>query len=230
MSKLKIFILFSVISSFLGEMSHATTFDREYIKSFAKDFVLQHLATPKNGKIVITPADIDPRIAIKPCDIPLTANIPEKYSSRNVNIKISCASSKPWHIFLPVNVETTIPVLVTKNNIGKGSILTNENLTIQWRPLHKIRGEVIDDMNLVVGAKSKRSLSKGSVLNKRSICVVCKGDKVTIVAKSSNFMIKTNGTALKNATFGEQVRVKNSRSGRTITAQVYAINQVVINL
>jgi flagella basal body P-ring formation protein FlgA len=53
---------------------------------------------------------------------------------------------------------------------------------------------------------------------------------VTIIAKSANFNIKTAGVALQNASFGEQVKVKNTRSGRTITAQVKAINQVIINL
>jgi len=230
MSKLKIFITFSLISICHASLSFANSYDREYIINFAKEYVLQNTPAPNNGKIVVIPASIDSRIAIKPCNIPLTANIPENYSSRNVNVKISCDSSIPWHIFLPVKIETTIPVLVTKNKISKGSILSKDNLLIEWRDLYQVRGEVINNIEMVDGARSKRTLSAGSVITKKLICVVCKGETVTILAESDNFMIRTTGVALENATFGEQVSIKNSRSGRTIIAQVKTINEVVINL
>ena len=230
MSKLKIFITFSILSCFFAFSTHANIYDRDYIINLAKEFVEQNTAVPDKGKMLITPASIDSRIVIKPCDIPLSANIPENFSSRNVNVEISCKSSIPWRIYLPVKIETTMPVLVTKNRVSKGTKLSHDNITIEWRDLYKIRSEIIDDENLVIGARSKRTLSKGAVITKRAICVVCKGENVTITAQSDNFMIKTAGVALKNATFGEQVKVRNSRSGRTIIAQVKAVNQVAINL
>ncbi len=230
MSKLKIYITILLNICCLSSFAYANTYDRNYITNFAKEYVKRHLPTPENGKLAIFPSSIDTRITIKPCTIPLSANIPENYSSRNLNVKISCASSTPWHIFLPVKVVTTIPALVTKKRISKGTVLDISNIVIEWRELHKIRTEVIDDLNLLIGARSKRSLSKGAIITKKHVCVVCRGENVIITAKSKNFVIKTAGIALKSATFGEQVAVKNTRSGRTITAQVKAINQVVINL
>ncbi|MEW6989320.1 flagellar basal body P-ring formation chaperone FlgA [Colwelliaceae bacterium 6441] len=230
MSKLKIFITFLLFFDCLLSITHANNYDRDYIMNFAKEYVEKNTTVPIKGKLVVSPSKIDSRITIKPCSIPLTANIPENYSSRNVNVKISCFSSTPWHIFLPVKITTTIPVLVTKNKMSKGSILDKSNITTEWREIHKIRSEVIEDEQLIIGARLKRSISKGTIITKKSICVVCKNENVTIIAKSDSFMIKTAGVALKNATFGEQVKVKNIRSGRTINAQVKAINQVIINL
>jgi flagella basal body P-ring formation protein FlgA len=230
MSKLKIFITFLLFIDCFSSKLFANSYDREFIINFAKEYVETNTPVPNKGKLVVLPSSIDSRITIKPCSIPLSANIPENYSSRNVNVKISCSSSKPWHIFLPVKVVTTIPVLVTKNKINKGTILNKSNLEIDWRERSKIRNEIIDDIKLVIGARSKRTLSKGSVITKKSICAVCKNENVTIIAQSNNFIVKTAGIALKNATLGEQVKVKNIRSGRTINAQVKAINQVVINL
>jgi len=230
MSKLKIFIHFSIITLLYSSIGNATIYDHAFIENFAKTFVEKNIPVPVKGKMKVTPAKIDPRVNIRQCPVPLSANIPENYSSRNVNIKIFCESSTPWHIFIPVKIQTTLPVVVAQNKISKGSILNKENLTIEWRDQYKLRGEVIDNLEPLIGAKSKRTLSKGAVISKKSICVVCKGDNVTILAKSNGFVIKTEGTALKNATLGEQVRVKNNRSGRTIVAQVKAINQVIINL
>jgi len=230
MSKLKIFITFSLFIFALAPHCGASNYDRDYIINFAKKFVEQNTAIPSKGKIVVSPASIDPRITIKPCSVPLSANIPENYSSRNVNVKISCVSSTPWHIFLPVKVKTTIPVLVTKNKISKGSVLDESNMTIEWRDLYKVRGEIIENEKLIVGAKTKRTLMQGAVISKKNICVVCKGERVVIIAQSKDFVIKTAGVALKNGTFGEHINVKNTRSGRTINAQVKAINKVLINL
>ena len=230
MSKLKIFITFLLFMSNFPSQTFANNYDRAFIINFAKDFVEKNTPAPKNGRRVIEPASIDSRIIIKPCSIPLTANIPDNYSSRNVNVKISCDSSKPWHIFLPVKVTTTVPVLATKFKINKGTLLDKSNIGVEWRELSRIRSEILDDIDLIIGARSKRTLSQGAIITKRAICVVCKNENVTIIAKSEDFMIKTAGVALKSATFGEQVKVKNIRSGRTINAQVNAINQVVINL
>lgn len=230
MSKLKVFITFLLFMSNFPSLANSNHYDRAYIINFAKEFVEKHTPAPTNGKRVVEPASIDSRIILKPCSNPLTANIPDNYSSRNVNVKISCESSKPWHIFLPVKITTTIPVLTTKFKINKGTILDKSNIGVEWRELSRIRSEILDDIDLIIGARSKRTLSQGAIITKRAICVVCKNENVTIIAKSDDFMIKTAGIALKNATFGEQVKVKNIRSGRTINAQVNAINQVVINL
>ncbi|MDT0602885.1 flagellar basal body P-ring formation chaperone FlgA [Thalassotalea castellviae] len=230
MSKLKIFITFLFLISHFPSLAYSNIYDRAFIINLAKEFVESNTPVPIRGKRVIEPASIDSRITLKPCAIPLTANIPDNYSSRNVNVKISCESSTPWHLFLLVRVTVTVPVLATKYKINKGTILDKSNIMVEWRELNSIRSEILDDIDLIIGARSKRTLSQGAIITKRAICVVCKNENVTIIAKSDNFMIKTAGIALKNATFGEQVKVKNTRSGRTINAQVNAINQVVINL
>jgi len=230
MSKLKILITFFFFLANFNSVCFATTYDREFIQNFAKRYVEKNIPVPKHGILTVTPAKIDPRIAIKQCSMPLSANIPEKTASRNVNVKIYCAGSTPWQLFLPVKVTTSIPVIVAANKLSKGTFLDSSNLIIELRDIRKIRGEVIDNIQKVTGARAKRSLLKGTTITKRNICVVCKGESVTIIAKSADFSIKTAGIALKDASFGEQVKVKNSRSGRTIIAQVKAINQVVINL
>jgi len=230
MSKLKILITFFLFLANVTSICNAASYDREFVRNFAKTFVEQNIAVPDNGKMVVTPATIDSRIAIKPCSVPLSANIPEKYSSRNVNVKIYCSGSAPWHIFLPVKIMTTVPVLVALNKINKGSVLNSSNVALKQKDIAKIRGEVLADLEVVIGARAKRSLYQGKNITKKNICIVCKGDNVTIIAQSKSFMIKTDGVALKDASFGEQVSVKNIRSGRTVSARVKAINQVVINL
>lgn len=230
MSKLKIFITFSILQLVWLTSAKAEAISHEQIKAFAKQYVENNLPSHAQGKRIVTPADIDPRITIKPCSEPLQANIPENYRTRNVNVKIFCSGSNPWYIYLPVKVSTEIPVLVAKTKIAKGTVLDQDNVAVIWKLLHQTRGEVIDDASSVYGAKSKRSLIQGAVITKKMFCVVCKGDTVTIMAKSDSLMIKTQGIAQTSGVVGQQIRVKNKRSGRSITARVNTINQVAINL
>jgi flagella basal body P-ring formation protein FlgA len=68
------------------------------------------------------------------------------------------------------------------------------------------------------------------MISPRNICLVCKGESVTIIAKSNDFMIKTIGKALSDGSKGEEVKVRNSKSGRIINARVESVNKVIINL
>lgn len=230
MSKLKIFITFSLLQLVWPLSANAKSISHEEIKAFAKQYVEKNLPSISQGKRIVTPADIDPRITIKSCSEPLQANIPENYRTRNVNVKIFCSGSDPWYIYLPVKVSTEVPVLVAQTKIVKGTVLDNENVAVEWKPLHQTRGEVIDDASSVYGAKSKRSLIQGTVITKKMFCVVCKGDTVTIMAKSDSLVIKTQGIAQTSGVIGQQIRVKNTRSGRSVTARVNTVNQVAINL
>lgn len=218
-----LFILFSTTS-------YATTWDKSYIETLAKEYLEEKLLPPEGGKISIRVANIDPRIIIKPCQQKLTANIPENTKSRNVNVKISCADSTPWQIYLPARVEKTFAVVVATTTIDKGTTLTNNNVGVQYLASNKIRGKKLSDISTILGSKAEKRIGKGRAVNARNVCLVCKGDAVTITAKSTNFLIKTQGIALSSGYLNKQIKVKNSRSGKMIRATVTAINQVVIHL
>ncbi|MFT5003293.1 MAG: flagella basal body P-ring formation protein FlgA, partial [Flavobacteriales bacterium] len=172
----------------------------------------------------------DPRITIKPCEIPLTANIPEKIRAINVNIKISCDGSIPWKMYLSAKVEITKAVLVATTTISKGDKLDESNIELAYMAINRIRGDKLTDKNIVFGAKAKKRIGRGRTISKQSICLICKGDIVTIIASSNSFSIKTRGVALSSGNINEQIKVKNARSNKIITPRVKTINQVVIHL
>ena len=220
---LYLIILFSLTSN-------AATWDKAYIETFAKQYLEQILPPPKGGKISISIANIDPRITIKPCEQKLIANIPENTTSRNVNVKISCADSIPWQIYLPARVERTFATVISTTVIEKGAMLSKDNIAVQYLARNKIRGKKLTDITAILGSKAEKRIGKGRAINTKNVCLVCKGDSVTISAKSSNFMIKTQGIALSSGNVNKQIKVKNTRSGKVIRAKVTATNQVAIHL
>ncbi len=230
MNYIRVFSSFLIVMLFMSYNCAAVEYDRDFIQSLVKKYLQEHISPPANGKIAIKVATIDPRVTIKPCQTPLQVNIPEKYSGRNVNVKISCSDSTPWKLFLPAKIMTTLPVLIASKNITKGSVLTTDNTKVAFIDSKKIRGERLTDQSTVLGAKAERRIGKGRAISKRSICIVCKGDIVTITAKADNLHIKTQGVAISSGNINDQIRVKNSSSGKVINPKVKAMNQVIINL
>ena len=230
MTNIKLLINIALLYLLMPSNCHAMTLDRAYIENFAKSYIEDNFATPVNGKMEVSVSSIDPRISIKPCTSPLQANIPEKNNGRNVNLKISCADSTSWQIYLPVRIKTKLPVVVASTPISKGSVLDSSNLNIEYRDKLKLRGEIINNIDLIAGARAKRNIVQGRVVNRRNICLVCKGESVTIIAKADNLVIKASGLALRDGAIGEQISVRNKRSGKTVLARVEALNKVVINL
>jgi len=220
--------LFLVIS--FPSISIASTWDNAYIENFAKNYIYNNTEMPINGKKVINISKIDPRIIIKPCNSAIVANMPQNTTRRNITIKISCNDAKPWQIYLSAKIEIQIPALVAISEIAKGSTLDENNIGLSYIPQFKIRGETMTDKNLIFGSKAKRRISKGKLITHKSICLICKGDMVTIVAKSSSFTIKTQGIALSSGNLNEQISVKNKHSGKILRPKVKAMNQVIINL
>jgi len=210
--------------------SHSTVWDKAYIETFAKEYLEERLLPPAGGKISISIAKIDPRIKIKPCQQSLIANIPENTTSRNVNVKISCADSTPWKIYLPARIEKTFPVIIATTTIEKGTTLSKDNIGIKYLASNKMRGKRLTDIAAILGSKSEKRIGKGRVINSKNVCLICKGDSVTITAKSPNFIIKTKGVALSSGNLNKEITVKNTRSGRIIRSKVTAINQVIIHL
>mgnify|MGYP000748199273 FL=1 len=230
MHTIKVFLTIMFFIALFPLVSSATTWDSAYIESFAKSYLESKIAPPSGGKISFNVADIDPRVIIKSCQVPLTANIPENTSRRNVNVKITCEDSTSWHIYLPAKIERTFAVVVATSTIEKGDILTKENIAIKYIAKNRIRGEKLTDINSVLGSKAEKRIGADHTITKRNACLVCKGDAITIIAKTENFMIKTKGTALSSGNLNQQIRVKNSRSGRVIKPKISAVNQVTINL
>ena len=223
-----LFVLHFII--LLPSVSSATAWNSERIEAFAKKQLEEKITPPVNGKLAINIAKIDPRVIIKPCLTPLTANIPENTSRRNVNIKIICADSTPWQLYLTAKIERTFAVIVAINTIEKGVTLSENNIGIRYMETNKTSGQKLSDIKMVLGSKAKKRIGKNRLITQKNVCLICKGDAVTIIAKNQNFIVKTKGIALSSGNIHQQIRVKNTRSGRIITPKISAVNQVTIHL
>ncbi|MBY0418822.1 MAG: flagellar basal body P-ring formation chaperone FlgA, partial [Pararheinheimera sp.] len=117
---------------------------------------------------------------------------------------------------------------LTVRNIALGSLITADMLTLGQADLRLARGSLVKNPASVIGARVKRSLSAGQVVTLQDLCLVCKGDIVTISGLNSGLEVRTVGIAQMDGILGDQIRVTNRQSNRTVVAEVVAVKKVAI--
>lgn len=179
-------------------------------------------------KIQVYP--LDARLADKNCDQPLNYSLVGGQLLRQNTVKIQCTDQSGWQLFVSAKVSQLVTAVAVTRQLATGSYLSKELLTQTETELLQSRGALISDAQLVVGARTRKALNAGQILTQNDLCLVCKGDVVTIIGVSNGLSVTTQGTALQDGTLGDDVKVQNLKSKRVLTAQITAVKRVEIKL
>ncbi|MFB2828542.1 flagellar basal body P-ring formation chaperone FlgA [Aeromonas jandaei] len=219
-----------LISLFLGSISSSHASDvTTYLQEKAQEFVFNQLEVPLDAKAEVTAATLDDRLPLTRCDDLLTISLPAKMEiRRNTTVYLKCEEDKPWDVYLPVRVSIQKPYVTVNTPIAKGDLLSESQLQLGYQDQTLIRGDYLTDMSMLVGVRSKREIKPGQPIRLSQVCVVCKGDQVTLTAENSSFQIKTMARALQDGSFGEIIKLVNIRSGKTVEGKVSAVGAVTV--
>ncbi|ENO8809284.1 flagellar basal body P-ring formation protein FlgA [Photobacterium damselae] len=219
--------LVSVI--FSNNMSFAADIDLETIRHSAEAFVQTQITPPKEGELSIEAAQLDSRLRFSHCSEPLETSLPGKQEiNNNATVLVRC-NHENWQVYVPVRVQLLLPRVVASVPLGRGMVLSPNNLTVALIESRFQRGAIYQSPRALFGAKVKRNVKIGEAVQANDICMVCRNDKVVISAGQPGLKIITQGTALSDGTLGEQIRVKNNRSNKIISAQVSAVGEVDVS-
>ncbi|WP_421222723.1 flagellar basal body P-ring formation chaperone FlgA [Aeromonas enteropelogenes] len=219
-----------LISFFFGSISSSYASDvTDYLQERAQEFVYEQLAVPLDAKAEVTAATLDERLPLTRCEDSLTISLPAKMEiRRNTTVYMKCEEDKPWDVYLPVRVSIQKPYVTVVNPVAKGDLLTKSQLVLAYLDQTLIRGDYLGDTTALIGVRSKRELKPGQPVRLSQVCVVCKGDQVTLTAENNHFEIKTMARALQDGSFGEIIRLVNIRSGKTVQGKVSAVGAVTV--
>lgn len=129
-------------------------------------------------------------------------------------------------------VEVYRPVLCVAQALKRAHVLTGKDLILVKRPLSKLRGEAVSEMDKVLGQALKRSVQAGQVITSNLLTppvLVRRGDRVTIVAESPSLVISVPGEVRQNGSQGDLIRVKNLMSKREVVARVLNAKTVSVS-
>ncbi|MCX4072997.1 flagellar basal body P-ring formation chaperone FlgA [Aeromonas caviae] len=201
----------------------------DYLQEQAQAFVLDQLDIPLDAQADVKAGTIDERLPLTRCEDALTISLPAKMEiRRNTTVYLKCEGEKSWDLYLPVRVSIQKPYVTVAVPVAKGDILSEPMLTLAYQDQTLIRGDYLTDPTALIGVRSKRELKPGQPIRLTQVCVVCKGDQVTLSAENSSMQIKTMARALQDGSFGDMIRLVNTRSGRTVQGQVSAVGSVVV--
>ncbi|MFT5807525.1 MAG: flagella basal body P-ring formation protein FlgA [Moritella dasanensis] len=211
-------------------LAHATADKHQLIEEFAESFVKAQLFSAENERVSIEVTKIDRRITVTQCEGNMSAElVGNKSLQRSATVRIRCDNAKNWQLHIPIKIIRLVPVVVSNRPLSKGSLLTKNNTKIVYMNRVLLRSGYISDLTFVNRARLKRQLSRAQMVSTRDICLVCKGESVTITSSVGNLTVKTGGVALSNGILGEKINVRNSKSKRIVSGIVQAAGVIQIN-
>jgi len=178
----------------------------------------------RNGRVKAVANNIDSRLRLAACDVPLEAKLPYGNTRKSrVTAEVRCNGRKAWKLYVPVQLEVWQKVLVAAGPLQRGKLLQRGDMILAERTVStQARGFVMDPSQ-AVGYRLKRALSEGDVINPGVIVappLIERGQNVTIEASSGPLRVQMSGIALEDGLAGEIIMVENRESGRKVEGVV----------
>lgn len=192
------------------------TQDHAQIKDAVAAFVQQQTASLP-GKTTFKVDEIDRRITLPGC-LRLEAFLPSgSQLIGKTSVGVRCMEKNGWSIFVPVQVRISLDLLVSARALPSGHTLQEEDLASQTTETSQTGG--FTDPNQVLGKVLRYAITAGQILRSdmlRPPYSVTQGQIVQLAVQGNGFSVRSEGTALNNASLGQTVQVRTT-SGRVIS-------------
>ncbi|MAA96420.1 MULTISPECIES: flagellar basal body P-ring formation chaperone FlgA [unclassified Arsukibacterium] len=232
MNKYEKFYLIFFISLFLisnlsfAKQPELLQYSPEQLTEMTGQWLRQELNIANDSGIELSVVPLDNRIGDKICAVKPQFSRPQQRYSRQVTVNISCTEPGPWQLYVPVKITEMVEAVTVRQNIATGTVITADMLHVEDKERRFVRGNLVTDPRQIIGARSKRALNNGQLITMQDLCLVCRGDVVTILIDNSGLSVSASGIAEQDGTLGDTIAVQNQQSGRKIQTEVVAVNQV----
>lgn len=211
----------------IGQKYHTS----QEIKETAKIFLEKIALAADNPAIEIEINDLDPRLKLRMCDEPLDTYIPTGSKRRGkMTVAVSCRAPVAWKVFIGAEVAEYADVIVASKSLARKTLISKNDITHRRVNISSLRKIPLLESQQAIGSKTKRNIRNNALVYQDSICMVCRGDNVQIIAKNEFFSINMEAIALEDAGIGEMTLVRNTQSKRSFSAKVISKDQLVVNL
>ena len=183
-------------------------------------------------------APVDARITVQNCQQNLQFDQP---FPNQPAVRVRCTQPQ-WQLFVNLNSGHTAAsvnrsgpsapalykVLVSKEVLKSGTILSPNMFTPTEMAVSGMESQVISDTNLVKNMQLVRDLTPNTPLRSydvKAAVLVKRGQEVQVTAgEGQGFSITMRAEALQDGGLGEQIRLKNVESGRSLTGVITGPN------
>ncbi len=175
---------------------------------------------------------LDPRLRLPLCDQELitTLESPAEPIGR-VTLRVRCAGSAPWTVFVPGQVRLYREVVTATRPLKRETVVTEMDVALAERDVGLLSQGYLTTLKQAIGKKLTRTLLPDQVLapvHVQQAEVIRKGDQVVISARSGGISVRMPGEALSDGAMGKQISVRNLGSKRVVRARVTGPGQVEV--
>jgi flagellar basal body P-ring formation protein FlgA len=177
-------------------------------------------------RVHVQATQLDPRLRLARCPQPLSTQIAAPELSAHVTVRVGCAAHEAaWTVFVPVALESEIPVLVLRQNETRGARVPADAVLTETRRIQGMGSEYVSDLSLLTHRTLVRDVAAGTALTGalfQADYLVRQGQSVTLVAAAPGIEVRAPATALEDGREGGRVRVQNLASQRVVQGVVDA--------
>jgi len=204
------------------------------ISAAAEEAVAEKIVAPPEARVEVHAQSLDNRMSPPRCSDGISATLASNREiGKNNTVKILCHSPDldyPWQIFISVRVDILYPMVVASRPLGAGELIGAGDVTLEFVDKSLLRGQQFGAESEVIGTRAKRRIPQDAPVSATTLCFVCRGDSVAIMARSEHFQIKTLGEALADGNIGDNIRVRNSSSNKELEAKVTGVGEVEVKM
>jgi flagella basal body P-ring formation protein FlgA len=147
-------------------------------------------------------------------------------------VGVRCAKPK-WTVYVPVRVETELPVLVLRRALDRNSPLSEADVERTTMRVPGLSASYISSIEELSGRRLRRESMPGTALTVDLLVeevLVRHGQRVTLVASAGGLEVRAPGEAITDAGPTGRVRVLNRNSRRIVEGQVESREVVRVSL
>ncbi|MGA7540787.1 MAG: flagellar basal body P-ring formation chaperone FlgA [Steroidobacteraceae bacterium] len=193
------------------------------IRGAARDFVRSQMPPGQSG-IVITVAELDPRLRLAPCGGRLQASLLSGVRMQpQMSVAVGCRRGADWTIYVPVTVQSRIRVWALRMPEMQGSRLTAADVVPETRLVGGLAVGYITDPARLAHGTLRQPMPAGAVLTSGDLLpdfMVRQGEEVMLVAAADGIEVRAAGLALQNGRQGALIRVQNASSAKVVQGVV----------
>ena len=228
-------VAFAAVNLFTASASIGRTLEPHgNILATATQTILEMPEVRSLSKPSIKPNNLDNRLRLTRCSEPLSAEVTSRYMrGGRLTVDVACNGTQPWSIYVPVTITSEIQILTLIQALPRDAIITEGDVdvvTLRRRPTGL---PTLSDPKQAIGLAAKRALSEGTELRPTMLkqpVIIKRGDQTVITAGSGGLSVRMTGKALEDGVLGEQIRVQNLSSKRTIQGEVQRDGSVLIGI
>jgi len=230
MKRTTTFRLIAGLAAVLAVSANAQEDSVAAIRNTAHAYV-KSLIPASAGETTITVNQLDSRLHLAPCaPKDLSAALPPGQTLQaRTTVGVSCAGPAPWRVFVPVNIESKIDVLVLAHAVNRDARLTAADVTVETRRTAGPGNAYLMKPAELAGRTVRRPLAAGTSLSADMFApdlIVRRGQGVTLVSAADAIEVRASGKAMNDGAAGSRIQVQNLGSQRVVEGVVESADLV----